>query len=75
MPMLTAFRERTVIRTFAEDDGDDFVELYVLEGVTLPVDEHMPIFIDGVRCAGVAQRILEIDIKARMITTTITVLT
>lgn len=71
---LTAFRERTLIRTFDPADGDRFIELYQLEGVSLsPTGNKFTI--DGQDLAVYQPVRIDVNTKTRLITTTITVWT
>jgi hypothetical protein len=71
---MVGFRERTVIQTFKEDSHDNkFVVLHTLEGVSLPIYPYMPVYVDGKRFDAVGPRKVEINTKARTVTTTITV--
>lgn len=74
MAALFAFRERTVIRTFDPADGNKFVELHRLEGVSLsPTGSQFTL--DGDELSIYQPLRVDVDTRARLITTTITVLT
>jgi hypothetical protein len=68
-----AFRERTIVETFDPDDGDKRVTLFTLEGVSIsPTGSRF--VVDG-KALDVYQPVrVEVNTKARMITTTITVM-
>lgn len=70
--MLTAFRQTTVIRTFDPADGDRYVELHRLDGVSLsPTGNDLTL--DGEKLTIYQPVRVDINTKARLITTTITV--
>lgn len=70
--MLTAFRQTTVIRTFDPDNGDHFVELHRLDGVSLSPTGN-DITVDRTKLVIHQPVRIDVDTKARLITTTITV--
>lgn len=63
--------ERTVIQTFDPANGDKYVTVLTLDGVTLTVDS--PLTIDGKKWAVIRRPAVEINTKAARITTTVTV--
>jgi hypothetical protein len=65
--------QRTVIQTHHPEDGDRYIPVVVIEGISLPIDPVLPVVIDGVRWIPAGARSVTIDTRGRAITTTITV--
>lgn len=70
--MLTAFRQLTIIRTFDPADGDRYVELHRLDGVSLSPNGNQ-LTLDNKTLTIHHPVRVDIDTKARLITTMITV--
>lgn len=64
--------ERTVVQTHDPADGDRYVPVTTLEGVSLPVGSPSNLTIDGVRWY-VVRSSVDVDTKTRTVVTTITV--
>lgn len=70
---MNAFRERTIIETFDPQDGDKRVTLLTLEGVSIsPMGNRFTV--DGKQWAVYQPVRIDVNTKARTVTTTITVL-
>ena len=64
--------QRTVIQTHDPADGDRYVPVTTLEGVSLPVGSPSGLTINGVRWY-VVRALVDIDTQTRTVVTTITV--
>lgn len=64
--------QRTVLRTHDRADGDRYVPVLTMEGVTLPIDSPERLMIHGDRWH-VVRSAVAIDTQTRTVITTVTV--
>lgn len=72
----TMANEITIIQGFDPENGDRYITLHEIHALTLPVDPHMPLIINGIHYVVLGKRSVAIDISEYgqvRITTTITV--
>lgn len=72
----TVANEITVIQTIDPDNGDRYITLHEIHALTLPVDPHMPITINGIEYVVLGKRSVALQISDHgqvRVTTTITI--